>query len=77
MYKITNISGCLIICGLYPGKSKTINNIDAKIKELYEKQLISLVKVKEEAAIKKTKVVAETEIKENKECEVLSTDGRN
>lgn len=76
MYEIKNISGYLFFLGLYPGESKNVETIDAAIKELYGKQLVSIrktVKSKTKTAVEATKVVTDN----LKDCEVINTDGRN
>lgn len=74
MYKITNISRFLSLVGLYPGESKNIKKIDDNIKELYNKQLISITKVED---VVKKQELNNVNKENNKECEVLDTDGRN
>lgn len=56
-YKITNISGYLPLLGLYPGKSKTVNDISNKeIKKLLDKGLIF---IKEEKVKEKIEIITE------------------
>lgn len=78
MFKITNISGNLTLNGLYPGESKNIKDIDNVIRELYDKQLLSITKIDEPIKKKNEENVANTSKETNiKDCEVLNTDGRN
>ena len=46
-YKVTNISGYLIVLGLYPGKSKIISCINEKINKLAQKGLITISEIEE------------------------------
>lgn len=63
-YEIKNISRYLLLAGLYPGKTKKVQNIDDNMKELYNKQLLSITEIKEEK-------VKEPLKKENIDCEVV------
>lgn len=74
-YKITNISRYLMLCGLYPSKSKVVSELDDKMLELYDKQLISIKTVK--SVESKSKKSVEEDTNSIKECEVRDTDGRN
>lgn len=74
-YKITNISRYLMLCGLYPSKSKVVSELDDKMLELYDKQLISIQAVK--SVESKSKKSVEEDTNSIKECEVRDTDGRN
>lgn len=74
-YKITNISRYLMLCGLYPSKSKVVSELDDKMLELYDKQLISIKTVK--SIESKSKKSVEEDTNSIKECEVRDTDGRN
>ena len=74
-YKITNISRYLMLCGLYPSKSKVVSELDDKMLELYNKQLISIKTVK--SVESKSKKSVEEDTNSIKECEVRDTDGRN
>ena len=46
MYKITNISRNLTIFGLFPGKSKTIENIDLNTRKLIHNKLLLAKEIK-------------------------------
>lgn len=71
MYEIKNISGCLSILGLYPGKSKIISNIDDCVREMFEQQLITITK------IDKHTIKNKNQNNKSEECEVTDTNGRN
>lgn len=78
MYKVTNISGHLMLLGLYPSESKNFNHLDDSVKELYSKQLVSIQKIKNSKPDAKIKVQQEEQVVDNfKDCEVIDTDGRN
>lgn len=45
MYKVKNVSRCLTILGLMPGKTKTIENINQNICKMQYEGLISINKI--------------------------------
>lgn len=76
MYEIKNISGCLSILGLYPGKSKIISNIDDCVREMFEQQLITITKITI-TKIDKHNIKNKNQNNKSEECEVTDTNGRN
>lgn len=78
-YEIKNISRYLMLCGLYPSKSKVVSELDDNMLKLYDKQLISIKKIEtttENVVTSKGKKSVE-DTNSIKECEVRDTDGRN
>lgn len=69
MYEIKNISGCLMLAGLYPGESKKVPLLTDDIKILYHKQLLNVRTIPNKVKSKDSNTL--------KDCEVLDTDGRN
>ena len=45
MYKIKNISGYLSVAGLYPGKTRNVNEIDAELKNFADIGLLSIIEI--------------------------------
>lgn len=79
-YEIKNISRYLMLCGLYPSKSKVVSKLDDDMLKLYDKQLISIKKIETvstTSAGSKSKKSVEEDTNSIKECEVRDTDGRN
>lgn len=78
-YEIKNISRYLMLCGLYPGKSKVVSELDDDMLILYDKQLMSISKIDDVASVvnSKSKKSVEDDANSIKECEVRDTDGRN
>lgn len=79
MYKVKNISRCLTLLGLYPGESKNIDQLDDTIRDLFNKQLISLTEIaKSETVVTESKKKNQVKVDNNlKDCEVKDTNGGN
>lgn len=69
MYEIKNISGCLMLAGLYPGENKKVPILTDDMKILYRKQLLNIRTIPNKVKSKDNNTL--------KDCEVLDTDGRN
>lgn len=56
MYKIKNISRCLAFAGLYPGKSKIIQELSPELIKLKENHLLTIIETKKEIIKKEEKI---------------------
>lgn len=79
MFKVKNKSRYLFFLGLCPGEEKTVEFIDNETRKLHNKGLVSVEQVKRQSlnslVDKKKKSSNKETVENNKECEVLDTNG--